>query len=175
MKKTIAKALAATVIAVGAWATPAHAAEGKIAVFDAQQVINGTNAAKRAVSTLTSKRNAAQSKIDALEKPLLEKRKKLGEQQSVMAADKFRAEQEAFAKELVAFRNKAQKIQNDLDEENMKLRKQIAEAVRTSVEQIAKEKGYDLVLPKGMTFYTSANVPDISAEAKARANKILDK
>lgn len=170
----LTKLAAALAVACGAWAMPAHA-DGKIAVFDAQQVINGTNAAKRAITELTGKRNAAQSKIDTLEKPLLEKRKKLAEQQAVMAADKFRAEQEAFAKELVAFRNQAQQIQNGLDEENLKLRKRIADAVRSAVEAIAKEKGYDIVLPKGMTFYTSANVPDVSSDALARANKLLDK
>lgn len=175
MNKTVIKTIAAIALMLGAWAVPAHAVDSKIAVFDAQQVINGTNAAKRAISALTGKRNAAQSKIDALEKPLLDKRKKLAEQQAVMAADKFRTEQEAFAKELVAFRNQAQQIQNGLDEDNMKLRKQIADAVRSAVEAIAKEKGYDVVLPKGMTFYTSANVPDISADALARANKLLDK
>lgn len=174
MKKLV-KIVAAVAVACGAWAAaPAHA-ESKIAVFDAQQVINGTNAAKRAISELTGKRNTAQSRIDALEKPLLEKRKKLAEQQAVMAADKFRAEQEAFAKELVTFRNQAQKIQNDLDESNLKLRKNIADAVRTAVEAIAKEKGYDIVLPKGMTFYTSGQVPDISSDALVRANKMLDK
>ena len=176
MKITIKTALLAAVMAVAA-AVGAQAAEAKqnIAVFDAQQVINGTNAAKRAISDLTSKRNAAQAKIDALEKPLLDKQQKLRGQQSVMAADKFQQAQADFAKELNAFRQQAQKIQNDLDEQNMKLRKTIADAVKTAVEGIAKEKGYDIVLPKGVTFYTSANVMDISTEVLARANKTLDK
>lgn len=175
MKHTSLKtALMAAVMALGAAILPAHA-EGKLAVFDAQQVINGTNAAKRAISTLTTRRDAAQTKINALEKPLLEKQQKLREQQAVMAADKFKQAQADFAKDLAAFRVQAQQIQGDLDEENLKLRKQIADVVRSVVEQIAKEKGYDVILPKGMTFYTSANVPDISAEALARANKLLDK
>jgi Skp family chaperone for outer membrane proteins len=174
MNKSIKLGLAIAMLALAALPA-AHAAEGKIAVFDAQQVINGTNAANRAISALTGKRDAAQTRINALEKPLLEKQKKLREQQAVMAPDKFNAEKEAFAKDLLAFRNQAQQIQTDLDEENLKLRKTIADAVRTVVEQIAKEKGYDIILPKGLTFYSSANVPDISADALARANKLLDK
>jgi len=67
------------------------------------------------------------------------------------------------------------KIQSDLDEQNLKVRKQIADAVKSAVESIAKEKGYDIVLPKGVTFYSSANVPDITADTLARANKLLDK
>ncbi|PZP39815.1 MAG: hypothetical protein DI585_02855 [Pseudomonas fluorescens] len=176
MNTTIRTSLAALAIAV-AGVTGAHAQAAKaptVAVFDAQQVINGTNAAKRAIADLTGKRNAAQSKIDALEKPLLEKQQKLRSQQGVMAADKFQQAQAEFAKELGAFRQQAQKIQTDLDEQNLKLRKQIADSVKSAVEAIAKEKGYDIVLPKGVTFYTSANVPDISADALARANKALD-
>jgi Skp family chaperone for outer membrane proteins len=162
-------------VALAAEASAKADASLKVAIFDAPQVINGTNAAKRAVSTLTSRRDAAQKKINALEKPLLEKQQKLREQQTVMAPDKFQAAQESFAKDLADFRAKAADIQGGLDEENMKLRKQIAEAVRDTVEKIAKERGYDLVLPKGMTFYAASNVPDISAEVLEKANKALDK
>ncbi len=176
MKTTIKAGVLALVMAVAAVVgANAQAKTPTIAVFDAQQAINGTNAAKRAISELTGKRNAAQSKIDALEKPLLDKQQKLRSQQGVMAADKFQQAQADFAKELNDFRQQAQKIQNDLDEQNMKLRKTIADAVKVSVEGIAKEKGYDIVLPKGVTFYTSPNVVDISTEVLARANKVLDK
>lgn len=178
MNIKIKTGLAAIAIALSGFVGAAHAqaaAKPTMAVFDAQLVINGTNAAKRANADLTSKRNAAQTKINALEKPLLEKKQKLIAQQGVMAADKFQQASADFSKEVDSFRGQAQQIQNDLDEQIIKLRKQIADAVRTVVEQIAKEKGYDVVLPKGMTFYTSANVPDISADALARANKMLDK
>ncbi|TKW61518.1 MAG: OmpH family outer membrane protein [Blastochloris viridis] len=176
MKTTLKAGVLALVMAVAAVAgAQAQAKAPTIAVFDAQQVINGTNAAKRAISELTGKRNAAQSRIDALEKPLLDKQQKLRSQQGVMAADKFQQAQADFAKELNDFRQQAQKIQGDLDDQNMKLRKTIADAVKVSVEGIAKEKGYDIVLPKGVTFYTSPNVVDISAEVLARANKALDK
>lgn len=162
-------------IAVAALTATAAVAEVKVAIFDAQETINATNAAKRAVQTLTSKRDAAQAKINALEKPLIDKQDKLREQQAVMTADKLKAAQTEFAKDLAKFRADAQAIQADLDKENLKIRKQIADAVRTVVEEIAKEKGYDVILPKGMTFYTSPAIPNISADALARANKVLDK
>lgn len=176
MKTTFKAGILAIAMAVAVVAgAQAQAKVQNIAVFDAQQVINNTNAAKRAISELTGKRNAAQSKIDALEKPLLDKQQKLRGQQGVMAADKFQQAQADFAKELNDFRQQAQKIQSDLDEQNMKLRKTIADAVKLAVESIAKEKGYDIVLPKGVTFYTSTGVADISNEVLARANKALDK
>lgn len=172
MKKLL---IAATVAAASFTALAAHAAESKIAVFDAQDVINDTNAAKRALTSLSTKRDAAQTKIDALKKPLIDKQNKLREQQAVMAPEKFQAAQAEFAKDLAKFRNDAQAVQADLDTETSKIRKDLDDAVRTSVEAIAKEKGYDLILPKGMTFYTSTAVPDISADVLARTNKLLDK
>lgn len=169
------KLMLGTVALLASTAAIAHAAEGKIAVFDAQEVINDTNAAKRAITSLTAKRDAAQAKIDALKKPLIEKQNKLREQQNVLAADKFQAAQAEFTKDLAKFRTDAQAIQNDFDNENTKVRKELDDAVHSAVEAIAKEKGYDLILPAGMTFYTSANVPDISKDVLARANKLLDK
>jgi Skp family chaperone for outer membrane proteins len=150
-------------------------ADMKLATLDTQEVINSTNAAKRAVATLKGKREAAQKQIDGMEAPLIEKRKKLAQQQSVLSADKFKAQEEAFGKEVAAFREKAMGIQQGLDRDNLALRKQIADAVRTVVEQIAKEKGYNVVLPAGVVLYNDATIPDISAEALKRANAILDK
>jgi outer membrane protein len=169
MKKYLLATLATLALVAPAWA------QSKVAVFDAPQVIASTNAAKRAATALEGRVKDAQTRINALEKPLLDKQKQLREQQAVMAADKFQQAQEGFAKDLASFRQQAQGIQQSLDDENIRLRKQIAEAVRTVVEQIAKEQKFDLVLPKGMVFFAGANVPDISAEVLKRANALLDK
>ena len=153
----------------------AQAKQLSIAVFDTQKVMNGTNAAKRATAELNAKSKAAQTRIDALEKPLIEKKQKLMSQQGVLAADKFQEAGTEFSKEVDAFRQQAQKIQSELDKEIVATRKRISDAVGTAVEAIAKEKGYDIIVPKGMTIYTSVGVPDISTDALARANAVLDK
>jgi outer membrane protein len=149
-------------------------AELKVAVFDAAEVMTGSNAAKRAAATLESRVEAAQERINGLEKPLLEKQKQLREQAAVMAPDKAREAQAAFTRELAAFRQQAQNIQNDLESENLKLRQRIAAGVRTVVEKMAKEKGYDVVLPKGLVFFSSAAVPDLTQDVLTRTNAVLD-
>jgi outer membrane protein len=168
--------IALAVAFAGITGVHAQAAAGKqsIAVFDTQKVMNGTNAAKRANDDFTAKRRAAQQKVNDLEKPLMDKKQKLIAQQGVMAADKFQAASADFAKEVDAFRMQAQKITSDLEDQIMQTRKKIADAVGTSVEQLAKEKSYDLVLPRSMVLFSGPNVPDISNEILARANKILD-
>ncbi|MFZ2587226.1 MAG: OmpH family outer membrane protein [Alphaproteobacteria bacterium] len=168
------KLLTLTVLAASL-SVSAMAAELKVAVLDGQMVINQTNAAKRAVETLKGARDAAQKQIAALEAPLVDKQKKLADQQKVLAPDKFAAEQQAFQKDVAAFRAKAGGIQTELEKKGLGLRKQIADTVRGIVESLSKQRGYDLVVPKAMVFYTSANVTDISAEVLAQANAALDK
>jgi outer membrane protein len=170
--KTLA---AAALIAAAAFVGQANAAELKIAVLDSQKVINDTNASKRAVETLKKNRDEAQKKINALEAPLVEKQKKLAEQQKVLAPDKFAEAQTAFQKDVAAFRAQAQTIQEGLEKNGFALRKQITDAVKGVVNKIAAERKYDLVIPKAMAFYTSANVTDITAEVLAQTNAALDK
>ncbi|MCA3244647.1 MAG: OmpH family outer membrane protein [Alphaproteobacteria bacterium] len=150
-------------------------AELKVAVFDAAEVMAGSNAAKRAAGTLEGRVKAAQARINDLEKPLLEKQKQLREQAAVMTPDKAREAQTAFNRDLAAFRQQAQRIQGDLEDENVKLRKRISDGVRSVVEGLAQEKGYDLVLPKGLVFYSGAAVPDVTKDVLARTNALLDK
>lgn len=174
MKKLLLTSLTTlALIAAQPAITQSAFAQAKIAVFDAQNVINNTAAAKRAVSSLQAKREAAQKQINGLEAPLLQKRQQLAEQQGVLAADKFKAAQEAFAKDLAGFRAKALGIQEELDKDNLKFRKQISDAVKDVVAEIAKAKGYDLVLPKSVTFYTAPTVVDISAEVLTKVDAKL--
>lgn len=174
MKKYL---IAATVAATGLLAQPvlAQTAAGSVATLDTLQVVNQTNAAKRALESLKGKRDAAQAKINQLEAPLLAKQKQLAEQQSSMDAAKLKTEQEAFRKQAADFRNQASQIQDGLQEEGLKLRKTIADAVTAAVADIAKEKNYDLVIPKSMVVFSSAKVVDISDEVLKRANAKLDK
>jgi outer membrane protein len=146
-----------------------------IATLDSLHVVNQTGAAKRALENLKKQRDAAQAKINQLEAPLIAKQKQLAEQQSAMSADKLKAEQEAFRKQAEAFRAEASKIQENLQQEGLKMRKNIAEAVSAVVAEIAKEKGYDLVIPKAAVVYAGPKVLDISDEVLKRANAKLDK
>ncbi len=168
----IAAVAMAFVAATGAYA---QAKPLSIAVFDNQKVMTSVNAVKRANDAMTARTKEAKAKIDGMEKPLLEKKKQLAAQQGVMAADKFKEATDAFMKDLDNLRQQTAKIESDLNKEMFASRKRIIDGVSAAVEQVAKEKGYDIVLPKGNTITVSANVPDITAEAIAKANQMLDK
>ena len=135
----------------------AHAVDMKVAILDGQMVMNQTNAFKRAVDTMKGAREAARKQVSALEAPLVEKQKKLADQQKVLAPDKFAAEKAAFQKDVMAFRSKVEGIQVELDKKEGSLRKQISDVVRGIVDKLAKERGYDMVLPTRR--WTSKAVP----------------
>lgn len=170
MKTLLLSALLSVAAATGALAQDMT----KIAVLDAQQVVNDTGAAKRAIDSLTKKRDAAQKKIDEMEKPLLKKREELEGKRATLSREEFTAQEDALRKDLRDFRTKAQNIQEELDKDNMKLRKEITDVVRAVTEEIAKEKGYTMVFPKNLLFYVSG-ANDITAEVLKKANAKLDK
>ncbi|MCP5405085.1 MAG: OmpH family outer membrane protein [Pseudomonadaceae bacterium] len=173
MKKTV---FLAAMMAFAAWAVqPAFAADMKVAVLDSQQAVNSTNAAKRAMDRIKASRAKALTEVEKLEAPLVEKKKKLMEQQKVMAPDKFAAEEQAFQKDIAALNSKVDAIRVNLDKEQLDLRRQIETAVKGVVEKIAKERGYDMVLPKALVIYSNDGVADITKEVVAQSNAVLDK
>lgn len=172
MNKSLIGALAiAVTLLVG---SAAHAqAQGKIAVFDAQLIYAESNAAKRAGDQLKAKQQKANQEIQSLEKPLVEKQKELASQQTLLAPDKFKSAQQELQKDYIAYRNQAAKISQDFERDQFTARKQIADAMRAAVADLAKEKGYDLVLPKAMALYAAPGVPDISQDVLTRVNAKL--
>ncbi len=169
MKKIIILVTALLGMAAPVWA------ELKVAVFDANEVIGKANASKRAASVMEGRVAAARAEIDGLEKPLLAKQQLLRQQAAIMTPEKAREAQAQFAKELVAFRQQAEKIQTGLEKENQQQRQRLSEGLRSAVAQLAKDKGFDLVLPKGMVFFSGASVADITPDVLTRTNALLDK
>ncbi len=145
----------------------------KIAVLDAQEVINNTNAAKRAVEALKSRQAEAQKQIEDLEAPLISRREELERKRSAMTQEQFLEAQSGLRRDINQFRAEAQNIQESLDREQLRLRREIAETVKQEVEAMSAERNYTIVLPKGLVFFAVDSV-DISSEVLKRANAKLD-
>jgi len=173
MKQFLTVLTLASVITTGALAGALHAQAVNIAVLDAQEVINSTNAAQRAVEQLKGRQDEAQNRIDALEAPLIERREDLERKRSAMTQEQFLAAQSELRRDINQFRAEAQAIQEELDREQIRLRRIIAETVKSEVEELAAERNYTLVLPKGLVFHAVESI-DISAEVLQRANATLD-
>lgn len=164
--------LMSTALGLVAFASAAHAQT--IATVDAQGVIGQTNAAQRAIKVLEKKTDEAQKEIDAMEKRIAQQQEVLEKKKGVVSEEAFMDEQDKLRKALRDYRNKAQAIQEDIDRENMKLRKEITDVVREVVEDIAEEKGYEAVIATSLLMY-SKDSADITNEVLKRANQKLDK
>ncbi len=152
------------------FATPVQALN--IAVLDAQTVMNESKAAKRAVEKIKIERDKAQSKIKKLEGPLLEKKKRLEDQKSVLNREDFAEKQNELRKAYRKFKSEGQSIKDALDLKYLKFRQEITDATRTAVQEISKEKKYDIVLPKHVLYFTNDEI-DITDEVLKRVNKKL--
>lgn len=151
----------------------AQAQEAKIAVLDAQGVVNSTDAAKQAVEILREKTAEAQKKINEMQAPLLKRRQELEQKRSVLSQEKFLEEESKLRKDMNTFRAEAQSMQEGLDRENLKLRRKITEEVRKVVDKVAEERGYSAVLPKKMMLYVDEAI-DISADVLKRVNANME-
>jgi Skp family chaperone for outer membrane proteins len=163
--------MGALLLAMGAVFT-AHAEN--IVVLDVVEIVNQTKAHKRAEQALLKERDKAQSKIEKLEKPLIEKRRRLEERRSMLSQEQFLEEQADLRKEVRQFRAEAQSIQEALQREILKRRKEIVDAINSVVAELAKEKGYEVVLPQNVLLYAADSV-DISGEVLKRTNQKLGK
>ena len=180
MKKTMIQAnyrqvVLGALLGVGSLlgAVAAQAADLKVAVFDPQLIYAQSTAAKRAGDQLKAKQDQANTQIAGLEKPLEDKQKALASQQSLLSADKLKSQQDDLRKDYLAYRGQAAKISGDFEKAQFDARKTIADAMKVVVEDLAKQKGYDLVLPKGIAFYNSAAVTDISQDVLTGVNARL--
>ena len=158
--------LAFSVLTSTAWS----ATKSGIAVIDAPGVINKTNAAENAREVLRIKTTEAQTKINAMEKELTTLKNDLAKKRAVMSEEKFAEANLKLSQQVRDFRNKAQSIQEDLDRENVKLKKQITNALTKVVADLAKEKGYKIVLAKHLLLFSNDSI-DISDEVLKRINK----
>ncbi|MDD9912183.1 MAG: OmpH family outer membrane protein [Alphaproteobacteria bacterium] len=149
-------------------------AQNRIAVLDVVEVMNASEANKKAGKEMVKKRDAIQSKVDKMKEPLLEKERRLGERRSMMTQEQFLEEQSDLRKEINSFKFEAQEMQAGLQTEALKHRKEIADAMSDIVAEIAKEKKFDVVLPRHGLLYAVDTV-NISQEVLKRLNKRLAK
>jgi outer membrane protein len=141
-----------------------------IAVIDAPSVINQTKAAEEAREILRLKTTEAQTKIDAMEEELTELKEELEQKRAVMSEEKYTEANLKLSQQVRDFRNKAQSIQEDLDRQNILLKKQITDELSNIVDEIAKEKEYDVVVAKHLLLFSTDTI-DISDEVLKRLDK----
>ena len=171
LKKTLQVLLIALAVGI---TTPTFAQSFNIAVLDAQEIINNSDAAKEAIKDIDKLRNQSQEMINEMEADLNKKREAYESKQSVLSEDKLMAEQSKLKSEVRTYQVQVQNMQEQISNQVMMHRKEIIEAMRKVVSDIAAEEGYDLVVEKNQLLYNNAGL-DITDTVMEQVNARLAK
>ncbi len=141
--------------------------ELKIGVIDPDRVANDTILGKRMKGTLTEYLEGRQKVIDTDEKILRELEEELRTQGPLLSADARQAKQDSYQEQVIAYQQKVNEINRELQERRKVESEKYAGLLRGAVEAVAKREGFNLVLAKradsGVVLFNDSNL-DITSK-----------
>lgn len=148
----------------------ASASASNVAIVNIQLIMQKSKAANTVRDQVNQKKEAFQNELNQREKQLREEDQALAKQRNVLS-------QEAFQKQYTAFREKAANAQKEVRVKRAKLNEGLARAlsdiqtkVTSIVEEIAREKGFDVAISGAQVLY-AAQSQDITTEVLDRLNR----
>jgi outer membrane protein len=170
---SFALALALTTMAAGAVAAPAHAEEtAKVATVDMQKALQTVEAGKKAKAQLEKEFNALKKQIDGEEAAI----NKMGEEfkkQSLVMNDEARAKKQAELQErIMKYQETRARSQMEISKKEKDLTAPIITKLRGVIADIAKGKGYTIVIEKNEnTVLYSLEKDDLTSDVISTFNK----
>lgn len=170
--------LAAFVISASLIAYSASAADNTIAVVNVQKVMGESTAVKGVREQLESKYKTFLAEINKKKEPLQKEGQELVKKQGVLAKDAYKEKAKALDKKMTQVQQEADSKKAMLNNASAKSSQDVQKAVAGIVSDIAKEKGYLLVVstetPSSQVLYADSKI-DISEEVVKRLNDKLPK
>jgi len=162
--------LGLAVALVWALASPAMA-EVKIGVVDMQRALNECNAGKKAKDQVRAKFEKAQNELKAQREALDRQREAYDKKALVLKEDERRNLEKDLEAKSLDFKRKYEDYQRDLKRTDAELTSGIVEQLYGIVGQLAKEKGYTVVMESsaGGLVYADPSV-DVTDEVIKRHN-----
>ena len=175
MKRHLA---AAWLVSASLLAAPALAADPSIAVVNVQKVMGESSAVKGVREQLESKYKSFQADINKKKEPLQKEGQELVKKKSVLAKDAYGEKAKELDKKMTEVQQEAEQKKAMLNNASARSSEEIQKAVSGIVNDIAKEKGYVLVVstetPTSQVLYADSKI-DISSEVVKRLNDKLPK
>jgi outer membrane protein len=148
-------------------AQPVLAAEAKIAVVRSADIFQKAPQYKAAEDKMKAEFDKRKTELEAQGKQLGEDIKKYQRDGDIMSAsDRAKTEKDLNTRQ-VDFQYAQKKFQEDLSARDRDLTKSLTETIKTVIVQLAKEKGYDVILQDPV--YAAPDV-DITDEVLKRLN-----
>jgi Skp family chaperone for outer membrane proteins len=154
-------------------ASAADAAKATVVgVVDVQVILRDATSMKSIQKQVEQKRSQFQGEISAQEKRLRDQEQELKRQQSVLAADAFEAKRRDFEAQVASVQRDVQERRRVLDQAYGEGLRVVQRELTAVIAGIAKERGYNLVVPLGQTLFSDASMA-LTEEALKRLNKKL--
>jgi Skp family chaperone for outer membrane proteins len=162
-----------SVIAAGSFAA-AQANADTIAIINYQKILHESSAGKSVKEQLDAKEKTFQSEMSKKEDELNKEQEKLSQQRAVLSPDAFEKKAKEFRAKTNAAQREVQSKKGALDNALFSASNDIQKAVGDIVANMAKSKGYTMVIPVSQLLYADAKL-DITNEVLTQLNSTLPK
>jgi outer membrane protein len=126
----------------------AFAQQSKVVYVDMQKAVQTTKAGGKAKKELETEFNAKKKKLQSQEEKLKKMQEDL-EKKAMVLSDEVRGKkQQEFQEEMMSYQKLVAQSQQEIQKREQDLTKPILDKMSKIIEQISKEKGYDMVLEK---------------------------
>jgi outer membrane protein len=150
------------------------AATAKFGSVDIQQMLNESDAGKKAKSDLESVIKAKQSAITDKEKTVEKLKADLEKQTSVLSADARKSKEDELERQIREYQRLVQDSQAEVKKKEAELTDAILKDVKELIDKIGEQEGYDLIVEKSMVIYASKNT-DITDTVMKKFNELKSK
>lgn len=133
-------------------------AELKIAIIDMQKAVQATSAGKLAKTSLEEEFTKRKKDLEKKEGELRKMNDDFEKKRAVMSEKAMQQKQAEFQEEMLKFREVAGRSEADFQKRQRELTGPILEKMKKTIDQVTKDKGYNLVIEK------AAGVINYSAE-----------
>lgn len=164
MKKII------TTLSILAAGTTLSYAETKIAVVNPVEIFSDSNLGSISVKKLENDLRPETAKLQQERNEIIQKANELQQNSTTMTKDELEKQQRAIQQEQQTFSEKAKILQQEEGNRKDELSKKFQAKFDSSVREVAKEKGYNMVVTTQALAY-SEGVADISNDVVALMNK----
>jgi len=159
MKKQIA-----TITGLFLAASLTHAADMKIGFVDMQKAIQSTAAGKKAKTELEGEFNKKKKELEKKESDLKKMGEDLERKKAVLSEEVLGKKQAEFQEEMMKYRDVVGKSQVEIQKKERDLTAPILEKMKKTIEKVAKDKGYSVVLENSQMVLFATPDADLTAE-----------
>ena len=141
----------------------AHA-DNKVGIVDLKKAVPSTTEGKKIKADLEAEFNKKKKELESQEDTLKKMRDEIEKKKAVLSESALAKKQEDFNNEMVKYRDVVGKSQMDFQKKQQDLMTPIMQKMKKAIEQVAKEKGYSMILEDNSSILYSVSADDLTDE-----------